>query len=416
MNRPLLILLGLILGTALGLLCHPWQGPWLDLAISYIAQPLGQIFLRLIFMVVLPLVFSSLVLGIFELKDFSKLGRVGVKTLVYTLVTTPISVLVGLGLVTLFKPGVGLDPSMIGQLAPQATLLEPLQATRTVTEALVSLIPKNPLLAASHALEGDMVAFMVFTLIFGIALLLVRGERERDPLVAVLESVRDVSMKIVDFAMNIAPLGVAGLMFTMTAKFGFHLIGNLGKYVMVVLLGLAIQQFIVLGALLKFYAQKSPRLFFSQIKEAMITAFSTSSSNATLPTSIRVAETNLKLDRRISSFVLTIGSAGNQNGTALFEGVTVLFLAQIFGVVLGLEQQIIILFMSVVAGMGTAGVPGSSMPMIVIVLQSVGIPAEGIGLVMGVDRLLDMCRTVLNVTGDLVCAQVVDYSERKRNG
>lgn len=415
MNRPLLILCGLVVGTALGLFCHQWPGPWLDMVILHVAQPLGQIFLRLIFMVVVPLVFSSLVLGIFELKDFSKLGRVGVKTLIYTLIATPISVLVGLFLVAFFKPGVGLDPSLISQLVTQTPAPELLQSTKTVTEALIGLIPKNPLLAASHALEGDMVAFMVFTLIFGIALLLVRGELERDPLVAALESLRDVSMKIVDFAMIIAPLGVAGLMFTMTAKFGFDLIGNLGKYVMVVLLGLAIQQFVVLGALLKFYAKKSPWEFFSQIKEAMITAFSTSSSNATLPTSIRVAETNLGLNRSISSFVLTIGSAANQNGTALFEGVTVLFLAQIFGVSLGFEQQIVVLFMSVIAGMGTAGVPGSSIPMIMIVLQSVGVPPEGIGLVLGVDRLLDMCRTVLNVSGDLVCAQVVDYSERKRS-
>lgn len=414
MNRPLVILSGLVLGTALGLFCHQWPGPCLDTVISYVAQPLGQLFLRLIFMVVVPLVFSSLVLGIFELKDFSKLGRVGVKTLIYTLIAAPISVLVGLGLVTFFKPGVGLDPSIVRQLAPPTKMLEEAQSAGTATELLVSLIPKNPLLAATKALEGEMVPFMVFTLIFGMALLLVRGNTSKDPLVLALESLRDVSMKIVDFAMILAPLGVAGLMFTMTAKFGFELVGNLGKFVMVVLLGLAIQQFVVFSLVLKLYAKKSPWLFFSQIREVMVTAFSTSSSNATLPTSIRVAETNLKLDRSISSFVLTIGSAANQNGTALFEGVTVLFLAQIFGVHLGLEQQIIVLFMSVVAGIGTAGVPGGSVPLIMIVLQSVGVPPEGIGLILGVDRVLDMCRTVLNVSGDLVCAQVVDYSERKR--
>ncbi len=415
MNRPLLIILGLVLGTALGLLCHQWPGPWLDVLIAYIAQPMGQLFLRLIFMVVVPLVFSSLVLGIYELKDFSKLGRVGVKTLVYTLIAAPISVLIGLFLVTFFEPGVGLDHGIMSQLAPKSEILETVQSAESATGILVSLIPKNPLLAATKALEGDMVPFMIFTLIFGMALLLVRGNSSKDPLVGALESLRDVSMKIVDFSMMLAPAGVAGLMFTMTAKFGFGLIGNLGKFVLVVLLGLAIQQFVVFGALLKFYAKKSPWLFFSQIREVMITAFSTSSSNATLPTSIRVAETNLKLDRSISSFILTIGSAANQNGTALYEGVTVLFLAQIFGVHLGFDQQIIVLFMSVVAGIGTAGVPGGSIPLIVIVLQSVGIPPEGIGLVLGVDRLLDMCRTVLNVTGDLVCAQVVDTSERRRS-
>ena len=415
MNKPLLILLGLLAGTALGLLCHTWHGPWLDLVIAYVSQPLGQLFLRLIFMIVVPLVFSSLVLGIFDLKDFSKLGRVGLKTLVYTIVASTISVLVGLALVVFFQPGVGLDPQIASQLAPTTQDLEATRITGTATQILVSLIPKNPVLAASRALEGDMVAFMVFTLIFGMALLLVRGDKPKDPLIAILESIRDISMKIVDFAMMLAPLGVAGLMFTMTAKFGVGLIGNLGKYVLVVLLGLLIQQFIVFGALLKFYAQKSPWEFFLQIREVMATAFSTASSNATLPTSIRVAETNLKLDRSIGSFVLTIGSAANQNGTALFEGVTVLFLAQIFGVYLSLDQQIVVLFMSVVAGIGTAGVPGGSIPLIMIVLQSIGVPAEGIGLVLGVDRFLDMSRTVLNVSGDLVCAQIVDTSERRRS-
>ncbi|MEI6805904.1 MAG: dicarboxylate/amino acid:cation symporter [Myxococcaceae bacterium] len=415
MNKPLLILSGLVFGTALGLFCHQWPGPWLEAVISYVAQPMGQIFLRLIFMVVVPLVFSSLVLGIYELKDFSKLGRVGIKTLIYTLISAPISVLVGLGLVTYFAPGVGLDPEITKHLAPANKILEQVQPTGTFTEILVSLIPKNPILAASRALEGDMVPFMVFTLIFGMALLLMRRDTSKDPLVGALESLRDISMKIVDFAMFLAPFGVAGLMFTMTARFGFDLIGNLGKFVLVVLLGLAIQQFVVFSLLLKLYAKKSPWLFFVQIREAMVTAFSTSSSNATLPTSIRVAENNLKLDRSVSSFILTIGSAANQNGTALYEGVTVLFLAQIFGVHLGFDQQIVVLFMSVISGIGTAGIPGGSIPLIVIVLQSVGIPPEGIGLVMGVDRLLDMCRTVLNVSGDLVCAQVVDYSERKRS-
>ncbi|MES2503687.1 MAG: dicarboxylate/amino acid:cation symporter [Myxococcota bacterium] len=413
MNRPLWIILGLVLGTFLGLLCHQWQGPWLDVVIAYVAQPMGQFFLRLIFMVVVPLVFSSLVIAIVELKDFSKLGRVGVKSLLYTLIAAPISVLVGLVLVTLLQPGAGLDPNIIKQLGPMMPVVPPPVSNQTFTESLVSLIPKNPLLAATKALEGDMVAFMVFSLIFGVALLLVGKDQTKDPLVGVLESLRDVSMKIVDFAMMLAPFGVAGLMFSMTAKFGFSLIGNLGKFVVVVLLGLAVQQFVVFSLILKLYAKKSPLQFFTQIREVMVTAFSTSSSNATLPTSIRVAETNLGLDRNISSFVLTIGSAANQNGTALFEGVTVLFLAQIFGIQLGFDQQIVVLFMSVIAGMGTAGVPGGSIPLIAIVLQSVGIPVEGIGLVLGVDRLLDMCRTVLNVSGDLVCATVVDYSERK---
>jgi DAACS family dicarboxylate/amino acid:cation (Na+ or H+) symporter len=257
-----------------------------------------------------------------------------------------------------------------------------------------------------------MIALMVFALIFGVALVRCRGDSPNDPFVKVFETLRDASMEIVDIAMGLAPYGVAALTFSLTAKFGWELLFSLGKYVGVVLAGLAIQQFVVFGALLKFYVKKSPILFLKEIKEVILTAFSTASSNATLPTAIRVAETELKLDKRIASFVLTIGSTANQNGTALFEGVTILFLAQVFGIDLSLVQQVTVLGMSVLAGVGTAGIPGGSLPLIVIVLQTVGIPAEGIGLVLGVDRFLDMCRTVLNVTGDLVAATVVDHSEK----
>ncbi|MBL4818234.1 MAG: dicarboxylate/amino acid:cation symporter [Deltaproteobacteria bacterium] len=413
MSRPIKVMLGLCFGTGAGLLCHQSPGPWLDNVIAYVAEPAGQLFLRLIFMVVVPLVFSALVIGVFELKDFSKLGKVGLKTFIYTVFSSVVSVFIGLGLVTWLKPGVGLDVDITQKLNSHVQALEQAESVGTVTQILVSLIPKNPLLAATRALEGDMVPFMIFTLIFGIALLMVAGKNVQDPLVQALETLRDVSMKIVDFAMSLAPFGVAGLMFTMTARFGFSLIGNLGKYVFVVLLGLAIMQFVVYGLVLKFFAKMSPAWFLKQTREVFFTAFSTSSSNATLPTSIRVAEQNLKLDRSIGAFVLTIGSAANQNGTALFEGVTILFLAQIFGIHLELGQQVVVLFMSIVAGIGTAGIPGGSIPLIMIVLQSIGVPPEGIGLILGVDRLLDMCRTVLNVSGDLVCATVVDASERR---
>ena len=258
-----------------------------------------------------------------------------------------------------------------------------------------------------------MVALMVFTLIFGFALVLVRPGVTNDPFIRGIETLRDVSMKIVEFAMLVAPFGVAGLMFAMTSRFGWGLLLVLGKYVLVVLLGLLIQQFVVYGLLLKYVAKRSPLQFVRDIREVIITAFSTSSSNATLPTSLRVAENELGLDKRISSFVLTIGSTANQNGTALFEGVTILFLAQVFGVDLSIGQQATVLFMSVVAGIGTAGVPGGSIPLVVIVLQSVGVPPEGIGIILGVDRLLDMSRTVLNVSGDLVAATVVDATERR---
>ena len=238
-----------------------------------------------------------------------------------------------------------------------------------------------------------------------------RGGRSGDPLIRVLETVRDVSMKIVDFAMQLAPYAIFALTFSMCSRFGWGLLVSLGKYVMVVLIGLAIQQFVVYGIVLAIFARRSIWSFMADTKEVAVTAFSTASSNATLPVSIRVADQKLRLNKKVSSFVLTVGATANQNGTALFEGVTVLFLAQVFSVDLTLVQQATVMAMSVVAGIGTAGVPGGSLPLIVIVLQSVGIPAEGIGLVLGVDRFLDMCRTVLNVMGDLVAATVIDATE-----
>jgi DAACS family dicarboxylate/amino acid:cation (Na+ or H+) symporter len=218
-------------------------------------------------------------------------------------------------------------------------------------------------------------------------------------------------MKIVDFAMALAPYAIGALTFSLCARFGWGLLISLSKYVGVVLLGLSIQQFVVYGIVLAVFARRSIWKFISDTKEVIVTAFSTASSNATLPVSIRVADQKLRLNKKVSSFVLTVGATANQNGTALFEGVTVLFLAQVFNVELTLVQQTTVMAMSVIAGIGTAGVPGGSLPLIVIVLQSVGIPAEGIGLVLGVDRFLDMCRTVLNVMGDLVAATVIDATE-----
>jgi DAACS family dicarboxylate/amino acid:cation (Na+ or H+) symporter len=226
-----------------------------------------------------------------------------------------------------------------------------------------------------------------------------------------LEGLYDVVMKIIDFAMMLAPFGVAALIFSVASQLGFQIISTLLLYVLVVLTGLLIHLLITYGTILKFIIKKSPAKFFKDISEVIITAFSTSSSNATLPTSLRVTSEKLKVNKDISNFVLTVGSTANQNGTALFEGITVLFLAQFYGIDLNIGQQLLVVVLSVLAGVGTAGVPGGSLPMVVMVLQTVGIPAEGIGIVLGVDRLLDMSRTVVNVTGDIVLALWVDKSE-----
>lgn len=402
----------------LGLLLHPFAQQETLVAINtHLLQPIGQVFLRLIFMIVVPMVFSALVLGVFELGQSHGLGKVAGRTLLYTVLASSASVIIGISLVNALKPGVGLqfDPSL---LAEQSSSVQSIQknasAAKSASQSIVELIPKNPLEAATKALEGEMLALMVFALIFGAALSMLpsRANEEKSVLVSLLEQVFAVTMKIVEFAMKLAPIAVFAIVFNTAFKFGHGVFGSLLYYVLIVVAGLLIQQFVVYSTLLKTVARRSPLEFFRKCREVYLYAFSTASSNATLPKSIATAEQNLGLTPEVSRFVLTVGSTANQNGTALFEGITVLFLAQVYGVDLSLAQQVQVVFMSILAGIGTAGVPGGSLPLIMILLQSLGIPAEGIGLILGVDRFLDMCRTTLNVSGDLVIAALVDVGQK----
>jgi len=410
------ILIGLAIGAATGLLANAVAGddPRLAWLATGVTEPLGRIFLRLIFMVVLPLVLSALALGVAGLGDIGTLGRIGVKTFLYTLVATSISVVTGIVLVNYFQPGTGLPESVKAQLQASQPAAGGITAAETGVglDALIRIIPDNPLRAA---VNGDMLAVMFFALMLGVALAMSPRERVQ-PLIGVLESLYEITMVIIGLAMRLAPYGVACLMFTLTARFGFTVLRQLGAYVGVVLFALAFHQFVTYSILLRTLAGVSPIAFFRGIREVMVTAFSTSSSNATLPTALRVTQENLGVPREIAAFVLTLGSTANQNGTALFEGVTVLFLAQFYGVDLSLGQQVLVVLMSVLAGVGTAGVPGGSLPLIVPVLVAVGVPGEGIGVILGVDRLLDMCRTVLNVTGDITAAVVVARSEARVGG
>jgi DAACS family dicarboxylate/amino acid:cation (Na+ or H+) symporter len=272
------------------------------------------------------------------------------------------------------------------------------------------MIPENPLQEAVGALDGTskgngMIAVMFFALILGGALS-VSGERTKT-LVSLLEGLFDVSMTVIGWAMKIAPYGVACLLFTITSQVGYDILKTLGWFVATALAAMALQMLVVYPFMIRFVANRNPWQFYKDISDALLTGFATSSSSATLPTALRVADEKLWLPNEISQFVLTIGATGNQNGTALYEGVVVLFLAQVFGVDLTISQQATVVLMSMLAGVGTAGVPGSSIPLIVLVLQSVGVPGEGIGIILGIDRILDMCRTVLNVGGDLVLAACV---------
>ncbi|HXH23883.1 MAG TPA: dicarboxylate/amino acid:cation symporter [Vicinamibacterales bacterium] len=406
------LLLALVAGFIAGTIAHGYPDSGVAQTAGEVLRPIGQIFLRTIFMIVVPMVFSALVIGVYQLGQAHGLGPVAGRTLGFTLVLSAASVLVGMALVNLVRPGQGLELATDEQAAGAvATLRANAEAARPLGDILIELIPRNPLESAVRALDGEMLPLMIFAVVFGVALSRV-GPRdgERNLLVGVLDQVFEACMRIVAFAMKLAPVAVFAIVFNTARTFGTDVFASLLLYVATVVGGLLIQQFIVYSSVLWAVAHRSPVEFFRACREVYLYAFSTASSNATLPLSLEVAETKLRLSPQVSRFVLTVGSTANQNGTALFEGVTVLFLAQAYGLDLGLEQQLRVMFMSIVAGIGTAGVPGGSLPMVMLVAQSVGVPAEGMALVLGVDRFLDMCRTAVNVSGDLVIAEVVNRS------
>lgn len=409
MHAHVKMLVGIAIGALAGLVWRilPGDGHWLGLFIEYVTQPLGQVFLRLLFMLIVPLLFSALVMGVCGLQ-LDRVGRIGLRTLGYTVVVSTVAVLIGLVLVNVFKPGAGL-PDELRALAKQtATVVAvPKPPEAKAVTLVVQMVPDNVL---ESAVNGDMIGLIVFSLLFALALSFVdtpASKRLRE----VIEGLYDVMMKMIDGVLRLAPIGVAALLFNMTARFGFELMNQLFAYVGVVLLGLSIHMFVVYSLSVRFLGGLNPLRFFSACRLAIITAFATASSSATLPTAIKVAEENLKLPPHVSRFVLTAGSAMNQNGTALFEGVTVLFLAQLFGVELALPQQIVIMVICILGGIGTAGVPAGSLPVIAMILGMFGVPPEGLGLVLGIDRFLDMCRTTLNVTGDLAAAVYVAKGE-----
>jgi DAACS family dicarboxylate/amino acid:cation (Na+ or H+) symporter len=410
------MLVGFIVGLGAGLIANATSqdAVWVDTVTTYITGPIGQIFLRLLFMLVIPLLFSALVVGIAEMGDIRSLKRVGLRTLVFTIVVSGIAVVLALAFTNWIQPGSGVDPALAQRLLADAregagAILSGQSEKPQGVAAVLAIIPNNVVAAAA---DNDILAVMVFALIFGIGLL-ITPTKPANTLQAAIEGIFHVSMRLISLIIRFAPIAIACFMFNLSAVFGWELLLHLGAYVAVVLLALGTHMFIVYPLLLKFVGGVSPLWFFKQSQEAMVMAFSTASSNATLPTAIRVAENNLNLPPRVSRFVLTIGATANQNGTAIFEGVTVLFLAQFFGVDLTLAQQATVLFICILGGIGTAGVPAGSLPVVALILGMIGVPPEGIGLVLGVDRFLDMCRTTLNVTGDLTAATVVSRGEAR---
>jgi len=401
---PTRILIGLVVGILIGLIFGEK---------ATVIKPIGTIFIRLITMVVVPLVLVSLMLGTAGLGDIKKLGRIGIKTFIYFMLTTVVAIVIGLFLANLIKPGIGLNETARAELtknykASTEAGIQRLKDKPSTLEVLIEIVPANPVKSLA---EGNMLQVIFIAVVFGAALTLVKKEKA-DPVLRLLDSLNDVVIQVVHIAMNIAPFGVMALIASVIGQFGASVLMTLLKYTLTVIAGLAIHAFIVNGLAIRFLGRMNPLRFFKATKEAMLIAFSTSSSNATLPVAMENVE-QIGVKRTFSSFVIPLGATINMDGTALYQGVSAVFIAQIYGMPLTVGDQLTIVLMATLASIGAAGVPGAGIIMLVMVLKQIGIPLEGISLIMGVERILDMCRTTTNMVGNMTSALVIQKSEKE---
>lgn len=418
------ILIGLLIGVFGGLAVNWTLGGSNPNAVWFVenfTRPIGQLFLNLLLMIVVPLVFASLVVGVAGIGDIRKLGRIGAKSFAYTLIISALSVVIGLGLANTIRPGERMSAETATQLKEkfssgaktsveaQKTAADAAKSDTALMSVVKTIVPSNVFNSISGA-SPNMLHIMFFALIAGVAITLLPAPVSA-PFVGLMESVFAITSKIIDIIMKFAPYAVACLIFNNIAQFGLELLQSLAWFVATVLLGLGLHFFGVYSLSVAFLSKINPLEFFKRIETVIVTAFSTSSSNATLPTALRVSEENLGVPKQINSFVLTVGATANQNGTALYEGVTVLFLAQLAGFDLSLGQQLMVVYLAILGGIGTAGVPSGSIPFIIGILAMIGIDPALIAIILGVDRILDMCRTTLNVVGDITAATFVARSE-----
>ncbi len=406
------ILVALGLGAGFGLLAN--RMGFAPFVVSYV-RPVGTAFVRLIGMVVVPLVFASLLVGTASLKDVRSLGRIGAKTLAFYLCTTAIAVGIGLLLANVSRPGAGLDEKARSRLiagAPQQddTGIPPTESS--IRDVLLNIIPTNPIRALA---EGQMLQIIFFALLSGICLTLIPPERG-GAVLRFFDGINDIMVTMVHLIMKVAPFGVFALVAAVVADFGFYILLMLAKYCAVVVVGLLLHTLLVYSTALKLLTPMGVRRFFRGIRPAQLIAFSSSSSSATLPVTIESTAENLGVSRTICSFTLPLGATINMDGTSLYQGVSAVFLAQLYGMDLGLSQQLAVVLTATLASIGTAGTPGAGIVTLAIVLTSIGVPLQGIGMIMGVERILDMCRSVVNVTGDAACAVVVASTENQVSG
>jgi Na+/H+-dicarboxylate symporter len=398
------IFIGLILGVVVGLVFGEK---------ALIIEPVGTIFLRLITMIVVPLVLVSLMLGTASLGDIRKLGRIGFKTIVYFMITTMIAISIGLVLANIVKPGTGLNEDVKAELyksyeSKAQVSIQNMEEKPSLKDILINVVPTNPVKAL---IEGNMLQVIFLGLLFGLILTLIKKEKS-DMLIKFLDGVNDAIIQVVHIAMKLAPYGVLALIAAVIGQYGVNILVTLLKYSLVVVGGLVIYTISVNSLSLSLLGRMNPLLYFKAVKEAMIIAFSTSSSNAALPVSLECVE-HIGVPREYSSFVIPLGATINMDGTALYQGVAAVFIAQIYGIPLALTEQITIVLMATLASVGAAGVPAAGIITLAMVLTQIGIPLEGIALILGVDRFLDMCRTTTNIIGDMTCSVVIKQTEER---
>ncbi len=408
------ILIALGLGIAFGLTANLLDVEWFR-AVLVGLEPVGAAFIKLITMVVIPLVVASLMVGTASLGDIRKLGRLGGKTVALYMGTTAIAVTLGLVLSNIVRPGSRVDPQTRDELAAAfageaQARLQLAEESPGVVDVLLGMIPSNPIQAAANA---ELLPLIIFTLIFGAAIGMIAEDRRRAVL-TFFEGVNDTVMVIIEWIMKLAPYAVFALIASVVARFGLDLLRSLMVYALTVVAGLLLHAFGTYGLIVRFGARLNPIHFFRRIAQAPLVGFSTSSSNATLPVTMETAEENLGVSKEVSSFVLPLGATINMDGTALYQAIAVMFIAQIYGVPMDLADQATIVLTATLASIGAAGVPSAGIVTLILVLQSVGLGAHtaaGIALILGVDRILDMMRTAVNLTGDLTVATVVARTE-----
>jgi Na+/H+-dicarboxylate symporter len=411
------ILIGMLIGAGVGLPLNlaAESGAIDEATVRSVAahgKDIGDVFLRLLSMIIVPLILTSIITGVTSSGSLAGLGRMGGTTFVYYIATSLIAICTGLLFVNLIRPGVGADLAFLQQSAAGEAPVTPDVLSSggsladTLWNQLMNLIPKNPMAAIADASNGSILAVIFFAILFGIFIVKVGGESGRR-MTGFFQAAFDVMMSLTMFLIRLAPIGVLGFMLYAAAGKGLDVFASLGMYVLTVLAALVVHALVTLPLILWLFGRRRPREFARAMSPALLTAFSTASSNGTLPLTITCAKQRAGISDRVSSFVLPLGATINMDGTALYEAVAVLFIAQAYGNDLGLASQVIVAFTALLASIGAAGIPHAGTVMMVVVLGAVGLPLDAVGLILAVDRILDMCRTSVNVWSDSVATAVV---------